>query len=196
MRKAKRRNASRKQRIIVLNPHRKHKRRKARKSLFGNPRRRRYHRNPKIMARLKGLTSKKSIMSLVSYGAGVVGGMLTPSLLAAVLPAQYRKYFGLASIGISALLFSFVKNSNVKNAALVMGGFGAYDLLTQNLTGTGLPTLGNMTEIFGLKLPGATQGLSYQPRHQGLSYTPMSASYGPKFSSMGGATNPYENLMM
>lgn len=195
MRKTRHRKASRKQRIIVLNPHKRHRRRKARKSLFSNPRRRRYHRNPKIMSRLKGLTSKKSIMNLVSYGAGVVGGMLTPSLLSAILPAQYRKYYGLASIAISALLFSMVKNSSVKNAALVMGGFGAYDLLTQNLTGTGLPTLGNMTDIFGLKLPAVHQGLSYTPRHMGLSYTPMGASYGPK-TSMGGATNPYENLMM
>lgn len=195
MRKAKRRKSAR-QRIIVLNPHKKYRRRKARKAYFSNPRRRRYHRNPKIMSRLKGLTSKKSIMSLVSYGAGVVGGMLTPSLLSAVLPAQYRKYYGFASIAISALLFSFVKNSNVKNAALVMGGFGAYDLLTQNLTGTGLPTLGNMQNIFGLKLPAAQQGLSYTPQHQGLSYSPMGKSYGPKFSSMSGATNPYDNLMM
>lgn len=193
MRKAKRRKASR-QRIIVLNPT-KRKRRKVRKSYFSNPRRRRYHRNPKIMSSLKNLTSKKSIMSVVSYGAGVVAGMLTPTLLSAVIPATYRKWYGLASIALSAVLFSSMKNQNVKNAALVMGGFGAYDLLTQNLPDSGLPALGTGVAPWGLKLPSMNQGLSYRPAPQGLSYTQMGKTYGPK-TSLSGATNPYDNLMM
>jgi len=181
--------------IFVINPTKKHRRRKSRK-LFTNPRRRRYHRNPKIMSKLKSLTSKKSIMSIVSYGGGVVAGFLTPTILGMVLPAQYRKYFGIASIGVAALLHSFIKNQNVKNAALVMGGFGAYDLLTQNMD-TGLPVLGGVDKVFGFQLsPSPSLKGSYTPvRPLGMSYTPLGRSYGPK-SSMSGATNPYENLMM
>jgi hypothetical protein len=190
MRKTRKRSA---RKIFVINPTKKHRRRKARK-IFGNPRRRRYHRNPKIMSRLKGLTSKRSIMSIVSYGGGVVAGFLTPTILGMVLPATYRKYFGIASIGVAALIHSFIKNPQVKNAALVMGGFGAYDLLTQNMD-TGLPVLGGVDKVFGFQLSPTLKG-SYTPaRPLGMSYTPLGKSYGPK-SSMSGATNPYENLMM
>jgi hypothetical protein len=188
MKKSRKRKAHK---IFVINPHKKHRRRKAR--VHHNPRRRRYHRNPKVMSRLKSLTSKKSIMSIVSYGGGVVAGFLTPTILGMVLPAAYRKYFGLASIAVAGLIHSFIRDKNVKNAALVMGGFGAYDLLTQNMN-TGLPILGGVSNVFGLQL--SKQAGSYTPnRPLGMSYTPLGKSYGPK-SSMSGATNPYENLMM
>jgi hypothetical protein len=180
-------------RVIVISP--KHRRRHVRH----NPKHhRRYHRNPAFGKRIRSIASKRNLMTFVSYGAGVAAGMLTPTLLSMIVPVQYRKFYGIGSIVLAGVLYGMMKNPNVKQAALVMGGFGVYDLLTQNIAGTGLPVLTSNISPFGLKLP--HQAMSYSPARpntvMGLSYSPagsnrMAASY-----SKAGATNPYENLVM
>jgi len=152
-----------------------------------NPRhRRRYRRNPAIVARLRSAFSRQWLMQSATIGGGIALGALGIPLVYKLVPAsnraQVRPYLGVAHLILGSLLVGFARKAALKTIGATIAGVGVYDLISQNVAQLGLPMLSDSNSMIDNLLP---MSASYpMPRRFASPYaTAIAASYRPSLSA-------------
>lgn len=144
--------------------------------------RRRYRRNPNGF--IKTLTSQQMLFTGLKIGGGIVAGSMAMPIVNRIVPEENRekwdRYYGAFHLVIGALLFSMIRNRNVKEIGLVIAGTGVYDLIASNFPKWGLTPLPRslpiIDELLEAKPPtNGTMGLNYR--------LPVRSGYGMSYET-------------
>lgn len=220
---AKKRRSVRAKRTYRKNPVRKRKpatRRKRRvvSRTYKRTRSKRVRYNP---GNIKLLPNQQQIISMLSGGAGIIGGAIAMPFVYRIVPKglkDKREFLGGIHVILGVALMSMLKSKNAKTFSASLAATGIYDLIAMNIPQIGLPGLPTSIPLVEDLLPekpdvpGEPVSASYPSLPSGYSASypvpaaPVSrvaaGSMGASYNAPGmrtegymlGTDNPYEGI--
>lgn len=120
------------------------------------------------------MLSQKNLTRVAGLTGGTILGFMVLPVFYQAVPAQMknRKWIGLGNVAVGALMFGYMKNKVAKNAGVMIAATGIYDMVTQNFSQLGLPTIPEtnwLTAQFNMG-PSSAAAVPSTEEQQGLTY--------------------------
>lgn len=151
---------------------------------------------------MRSVINKQFLMSAGTIGVSLVAGTMSMALVSMAIPTQQRasmdKYLGIVHVLLGTLMYTMLRNKNLKTAGLVFGGLGVYDLIASNVPQIGLTPLPRSNVQISKLLPAPAAstsagfvGASYS---RGKAPVMVGASYERNQRTIGLSGDAYEGI--